>query len=297
MSWKAVFAVFALAALPGMAWNAPGHRVIAAIAYDHLTPEARAKVDELIRNHPDYQHFAAGGGGARGAFLSAANWADEIRGDDRFYDESRPDAVATPKLPGYPDMGRHGFWHYYDMPFSTDGTVLKDQPEPHAWSELKRLTAHINSSYDLVWLIHIAGDIHQPLHCTDRFMASLPNGDQGGNLEFVPPGRTLHSLWDSSLTTNVDEVDALAAELPSLVKQPLSMNVNDWIREGYDLARSDVYTFGDQIGTREMPMTLPAGYEENAHRIARVQVGRAGIRLAAVLNSLLSVTPGPAVPN
>ena len=42
-----------LIALPLQAWNATGHRIVAAIAYDHLTAKARARVDELLRQHPD----------------------------------------------------------------------------------------------------------------------------------------------------------------------------------------------------------------------------------------------------
>src|SRR5487761_2271424 len=37
------------------AWNATGHRLIAAIAYDRLNPKTRARVDDLIRRHPDYE--------------------------------------------------------------------------------------------------------------------------------------------------------------------------------------------------------------------------------------------------
>src|SRR5206468_12659245 len=42
-------------AIPAVPWNATGHRIIASIAYDNLTPAARARVDDLIRRHPDYE--------------------------------------------------------------------------------------------------------------------------------------------------------------------------------------------------------------------------------------------------
>ena len=37
----------------------------------------------------------------------------------------------------------------------------------------------------LTWLMHLVGDIHQPLHCTAVFREQFPNGDKGGNDAFV----------------------------------------------------------------------------------------------------------------
>jgi len=36
-------------------------------------------------------------------------------------------------------------------------------------------------SYDLTWLIHLVGDVHQPLHCVARITKGDPEGDKGGN--------------------------------------------------------------------------------------------------------------------
>jgi len=60
-----------------------------------------------------------------------------------------------------------------------------------------------------------------------------------------------------------------------------------WVEEGFDLAKREVYTFGPETGSREHPLPLPAGYEENARRVARVQLAKAGFRLAAALNAKL----------
>jgi hypothetical protein len=299
---RAVSLLLALV-IPVNAWNATGHRVIAAIAYDHLTAQARAQADQLIRRHPDYPMFALNAPAeprarARAAFVAASIWADQIRGDVRFYDESRPTAAPTPLLPGFPDMARHATWHYIDVPFSTDGTPLKSQPEPHALSEMRRILAELGApgfnpsrqSYGLVWLLHIVGDVHQPLHCTSRFLTSQPDGDQGGNLVFVPPGRTLHALWDQAAGADSSDaaVNRLAAEmLSAALPEPASTDLDRWIREGFDLARSQVYTFGNATGTRELPVQLPSGYEENARRIARLQIVKAGQRLSEVLNKTL----------
>ena len=157
------------------AWNATGHRLIAAIAYDRLNPKTRARVDALIRQHPDYEKLFLQGAPtepaarARAAFIAAAVWPDQIKGDPRFYDETRSNASPTQLLPGFPDMARHTTWHYYDTPITPDGAEAEIQKPPHALSELKRIlpiigikadvptTSASNPTYLLPWLAHIAG--------------------------------------------------------------------------------------------------------------------------------------------
>jgi len=284
-------------AVPAQAWNATGHRVVAAIAYDRLTPQARAQVDALLQKHPD---FAALSG--REAFLAASVWPDRIKGDGRFYDDTRPDAQPTTLLAGFPSMARHTNWHYIDIPFSQDGTRLKPAKSPNALNQLQRILkilgpADAEASYDLPWLIHLTGDVHQPLHCASRFSKSQPDGDQGGNLVFVTPGRNLHAFWDDSVGTETSDtsVDRLAAEItadyiqqrgarPRLTRGYRSTDPKKWVDEGFQLAKSEVYTFGTETGSREHPVGLPAGYEINARRVARVQMAVAGFRLADALN-------------
>ena len=60
-----------------------------------------------------------------------------------------------------------------------------------------------------------------------------------------------------------------------------------WIEEGYKLAISDVYTFGNETGTKDHPLPLPPGYEANAAKVAQQRIAIAGYRLAAVLNEKL----------
>lgn len=279
-----------LLSLPLEAWNYTGHRVVAAIAFDHLNPKAKEAVEALLKRHPD---FASASG--REAFLTAAVWPDTIKGDRRFYDDTLPDAKPTPLLPGFPDMARHTNWHYIDIPFSPDGTPLGPPKVPNALTELQRILKEpALTPYDLPWLLHLAGDVHQPLHCTQRFTRSQPQGDQGGNLVFVTPGRNLHSLWDdlAGFDTSAAYVDRYAAEVteeftkggpaPALSKDP-----RQWVDEGFALAKKIVYTFGPETGTRENPIPLPEGYEVRAQKIARVQLAKAGFRLAEVLNSKL----------
>jgi hypothetical protein len=285
---------------PAVAWNGTGHRVVAAIAYDRLTPQARAQVDALLRKHPD---FAALSG--REAFLAASVWPDTIKGDRRFYDDTRANAQPTPLLPGFPSMARHTDWHYIDLPFSPDGTPLQQPKSPNALDQLERILKTLGpadaedsaeSSYALPWLIHLTGDVHQPLHGANEFLKSLPDGDEGGNAVFVAlpgnPGRNLHTLWDGIVGTDTSDasVNSLAAGIAADYIRDhgahphLSRDPKRWIDEGFQLARSEVYTFGPEAGSREHPVALPAGYETNARRVARVRLAVAGFRLADALN-------------
>jgi hypothetical protein len=281
--------------------------VIAAIAYERLTPAARTRVDGLLRAHPDYAAFIRGipdrgapddaRARSREAFIAAAVWPDNIKGDPRFYDDTRKDAQPTPSLPGFPDMKRHTNWHYYDTPYTPDGAKSVKQAPPNALSELPRLIKEIGkapapiAAYDLPWIEHVAGDVHQPLHCVSRILKSMPDGDAGGNRVFVTPGNNLHAVWDGALGRDTSDafVTRLAADI--VKEHPAPSHIEEspkkWIKEGAEIARLQVYTFGLETGTREHPIVLPANYAENAQRVARAQVAMAGYRLAAVLNDRL----------
>ena len=293
-------------AAPAFGWNATGHRVIAAIAYDHLTPQAKLRVDALLRQHPDYTALLSGDPAdrARAAFLAASMWPDAIRSDGRFYDDTRASAKPTPLLPGFPSMARHTNWHYINVPFSPDGTPLEPVQPPNALTELQRILKEIGqpgpvAPYDLPWLMHIAGDLHQPLHCVSRFVKSGPKGDAGGNGVFVTTGagdpRTLHALWDDAGGRDASGayVDHLATEITAEFTQGhgprprVSRNPHKWVEEGFELARREVYSFGFESGSRDHPIALPQQYEANAHRIARTRLALAGFRLAYVLNERL----------
>jgi hypothetical protein len=294
--------VFYLAS-PASAWNATGHRIIAAIAYDRLTPQVRARVDALIKAHPDYATLFVNGAPeepaarARAAFITAAVWPDTIKGDPRFYDETRKDAQPTPLLAGFPDMMRHTHWHYYDMPYTPDGAPAKLAEPPSALTELPRMLKEIGkaptqiAAYDLPWIEHLTGDLGQPLHCVSRMLKSMPDGDEGGNKVFVTPGGNLHSLWDGAAGRDSSDafVTKYAAEAVTAhpVPKKIEKSPKKWIAEGYRVSISDVYTFGLETGSREHPVVLPESYLPNAQRVASAQIALSGYRLAAVLNDKL----------
>jgi hypothetical protein len=239
-----------------------------------------------------------------------------IRGSDpRFYDEQRTDVQPTPLLPGFPDMGSHGTWHYVDLNFSEDGTPVPPIDTPNALTEVTRLLGTVGgqeklASYSLPWIVHIVGDVHQPLHTVSRYSSTLPKGDRGGNdawvrpLGFevrpVPPGGqavsgvNLHSYWDrlGGSDDSPANVDRLATELAREYRERYPAVVPDthpetWVVEGFYNARSVAYSFSTNSGTMGQPIALDRDYEEASQRLSRDRLAVAGFRLAAALNEQL----------
>jgi hypothetical protein len=114
---------------------------------------------------------------------------------------------------GYSDHNQHAYWHFKDINFSPDGTPLPPPDPVDLVTQLNLMIAALPASsgasddvrsYDLVWILHLVGDAHQPLHAVGRFTAAIPNGDAGGNAESVIPatGETiaLHAFGIASLT-------------------------------------------------------------------------------------------------
>lgn len=191
---------FLILPAPGFAWNSFGHMATAGIAYQHLNPTAKGSVNKLIVKNPSYKTWKASlPAGLTDEqrnlylFMLASTWPDQIRGDSSFHDDgpgggNRPPATGGSTNIGYSDKARHKYWHFIDVPFSPDGTPLGFVPTPNAETEIAvfRQTLFSNASlklksYDLTWLLHLVGDIHQPLYATSRYTATQLTGDAGGN--------------------------------------------------------------------------------------------------------------------
>ena len=210
---------------PVQAWNDTGHMIVAYIAYQNLTPTTRARVDELLKMNPMYDTWVKGViAKQRGlaAFLSAATWPDCIKNashcpgyslDGTDHGETPPTGPEASQNIGYADKSMHKYWHYVDKPFSA-GAPGHDPKVPNAETEISLLTAAIGTSeedgiksYDVAWLEHLVGDVHQPLHCTSRFTKNHPQGDAGGNdVKFCasPCRDELHAYWDDLLGSKSD---------------------------------------------------------------------------------------------
>jgi hypothetical protein len=158
----------------------------------------------------------------------------------------------------------------------------------------------------LTWLFHLVGDVHQPLHCTAVFSERFPEGDRGGNLARIRIQSSpvnLHSFWDgllgrevsaSAIAKDVQEIENVMKERATDVRQEIVAHPSfeSWAREGLELSRTVVYLNGElkvaagRGGRDEDAPPAPAEYAPNCGRVARVQIGKAGIRLAEQLRKL-----------
>ena len=252
--------ILVLSAVPGFAWGLEGHALIARIAEAQLTPEARARVLEIL--------------GPGKTMESVASWADEVR-------RSRPES---------------GPWHYVDIPLNAPHLDLardcaKEGCVVVEIAELRRLVHDPATPPDkrreaLMFLIHFIGDMHQPLHCVD-------NHDRGGNtvqVQFFGRRSNLHSVWDSGLLTRLGTEEqlypALARESAAHARKYAKGAVPKWAEESHAAARKMVYGKLPKTASGTQ-VTIDAAYEKAADPVIRRQIELAGARLAKVLNTEL----------
>jgi hypothetical protein len=249
--------------------------VVAYVANAFLTPLARAQADALLRIDNDP--------------LTAKDMASRAVWADRF--------VAN-----HPDTRP---WQYIDIDY--DHPDLKaacpnGQCLPAKITDFERILA--NRAYPpetraaaLVWLLHLVGDVHQPLHTINR-------RDYGGNCEVIQTedGReSLHKWWDD------DVVDEIGGRDPAQLGRTLAKQVTktelaewtrgspyDWAAQSYQVAKAQVYAYTAEPHCRLPALSLSTTYEITAKAITAKQLERAGVRLAAVLNASLGTAPKPA---
>jgi S1/P1 Nuclease len=250
--------VFLLRPGPVLAWAPEGHQVVAAIAERELTPKARAQVAALL--------------GGEAMMVLQSSWADEIR-------DQRPETTS---------------WHYVNIEIGSggynagrdcgDGNCVVAQIErdrrvlsdPHAPQAAK--------AEALRFLIHFVADLHQPLHAADR-------NDKGGNEELVrlrTKRTSLHQIWDQDVVTALGQDSArVAAQIDSSLtpqqKAQLRAGTPEaWANESFAIAGREIYAKLPPTGQ----IRLPDDYADAESGVTRLQLARAGLRLAAILNGI-----------
>jgi hypothetical protein len=182
-----------------------------------------------------------------------------------------------------------------DYPFSRDGTSLPPVLSPKAETQIgvfRQVLASDASddlkSYDLCWLLHIVGDVHQPLHCTARVTKADPTGDKGGNdVKLTDQAPKLHAFWDETL-----DFAARGASPPWFAqtlkkadkKQAAERDEKRWVQESFKIAKDKIYK--KPIGSDNGPFALTK-YRGMASKLAKQRVELAGERLANLLNTEL----------
>ncbi len=295
-----------------VAWNDQGHMSVAYIAYQQLTPTTKARLKALLALNPyasdpeKWPKLLAKGPAGEDVdemtFMIAATWPDAIRRDKTYHSDGlqggdRPptDGTATNNS-GYDDHAMHKYWHFVDTPFSPDGTVLPPIPTPNAQDRITAFRGVLKSnepdalkSYDLVWLLHLAGDVHQPLHCATRVTAPDKEGDAGGNaVKLTTCGSCeLHGFWDQALgtSTSLKTVITRAKTIPQAKGTATSdLNEADWVDESFAAAKKTAYK-KPPIGGGHGPFTPTKGYRTAVGSIAEKRIALAGARLANILNA------------
>ena len=251
--WLALI-ILVLNAHDSSAWGPQGHRVIGFIAEDHLQPE----VKKIILQKFNIKSLAG-----------VATWADVVRKKKK---EQNP-------------------WHYTNI---VEGEltykVSRDCPSLQCVTEKIKEFSEIledrSSSLKqkkaaLKYLVHFVGDVHQPLHLGNK------KDRGGGTLRFPYKGKivSLHYLWDGGL---IDWRKPLANYAENLNGKILATEistwsqstVNDWANESRSLALNAAYKVEKDGITKS--------YINRGREIINLRLAQAGVRLANLLNKILT---------
>ncbi|MDB5233776.1 MAG: hypothetical protein JWR44_769 [Hymenobacter sp.] len=244
-----------------LAWGVLGHRAVARIAENHLSPSAKREVD-LILGHE--------------TLPLVSTWPDELRSDPQ-YKETAP-------------------WHYVNVATGLDFAAFVAQltvtPAPavptNAYTALLQVRKDLKDPKKtaeerlvaLKFLVHLVGDVHQPLHVGHA-------EDRGGNsIQVSWRGRdtNLHSIWDGDLVeypgfTFTEMAAAYDHAEPAQIKQWQKDDMTTWLFESYQFC-TPIYT--SAATNPKFDYHFYPGFGPTAEQ----QILKAGIRLAGVLNEL-----------
>jgi hypothetical protein len=260
-SLAAIAAILTVLFVPGSlwSWGRMGHRASSMLADSRLTPAAVAAIRDLLEPGED--------------LADISNWADRQR-----------------EVPGT------GPWHYVNVPITASRYDAKFcQPKGCVVSKIEDFSrvlldpkaARKEKQQALKFLVHFLQDLHQPVHVGD-------NGDRGGNdlqLRWFDVGTNLHRLLDSQIIDRYGQDEAQwAQELNALATPEKSMAwsrglLADWATESLEAAKllyrrpglQDLLKPGTKLGEEYYRVALP---------IVRLQLARAGIRVAWMLNQI-----------
>lgn len=272
---RAAFILLAVAGISAWttdasAWGRKGHAAVAALAQAHLTPTAQAQVEALLRDDLDRDGKSSG----RTTLAQIASWPDEIRdiapkGEYAGW-HTRANPVCSDALGACQDG------HCVDENIIHYAALLRDKQQP----------VRVRNEA-LKWVVHLVGDLHQPLHSG----VGLDKGQVKVELEGLKakPGATLHQAWDSQLAElalsrgplqwHAYSQAPLAAEAPT-----------QWMLETRQIALRAVYQPLEGFACDaklKSPVLLDCAYQEQAVPVIREQMERAGSRLAQLLNQSL----------
>jgi S1/P1 Nuclease len=288
--FAAVTMAFALTLMrveAAQAWGDEGHEVIGLVARSFLDPAVRDKVQAMLDADTDTltAHDIA----------DAATWADKYRDANvnGARQATRQWHFVDIEL-SKPDLDQACFGH----PGLPRGTLASNGPaQACVVDKINEFAAELASPgidagervVALKFVLHLVGDMHQPLHSSD-------DNDRGGNEKRasavgVRPG-TLHHYWDTEFVEQLGPDPKRTADLLIAHISPRDATAwaqgtpSEWALESFQVAKDDAYGRLPTPNTRG-GYRLPDGYVAMAKRDVAMQLSKAGVRLAAVLNKAL----------
>jgi hypothetical protein len=244
--------------LSSMAWGLLGHRIIGEIADSYLTVNARAGIKKILGDE---------------SIAMASNWADFIKSDTNFK------YLNT--------------WHYIDFKKGLSYEQMKDSLQidtaADAYTKLNFLIKELkkkNLALDkqrmyLRLLIHIAGDIHQPLHVS-------PEGTSGGNdikLTWFNTPSNLHRVWDENL---IESQELSYTEYAKSINHTTATQRKTWQKQPLSQWLYESYTISQHLHDEITEANPKLGYRYNFDHLETLneQLLKGGVRLAGLLNSI-----------
>jgi len=299
------------------AWNHTGHKVVAELAWREMSGAKRKAISDLLKQHPHYAlllaaNVAPGVDTNEWVFLNASVWPDMVR----------PARGNAPEKSSEITKYHHSPWHYVSIPYVLPADAKKISASSFNTPATNILTALTNNlaalkdsslspadrAVALCWVLHLIGDLHQPLHAATLLSEAYPTGDMGGNsLAVVDASNVplnLHSFWDQLLDTG-DSYEFVATVADNIAKAPQydpsnlpeyksDVTIRSWADESFVAAVNFAYAEGNlkfadwrsynsgKTASAEIPH-LKSTYIINANDVARRRVSLAGRRLAEIL--------------
>lgn len=243
--------------LKAMCWGQLGHRIVGEIAEGYLTSKAKAEIKKILGDE---------------SIAIASTWADFIKSDTAYK------YLNT--------------WHYCDfakgLTYDQLKKELKKDTVKDAYTainfltkELKKKTlAQVKKKMYLQLLIHIVGDVHQPLHAS-------PEGTSGGNdvkLQWFGGNSNLHRVWDEQLIEDqklsyTEFTKAINHTASSERKKWQSQPVSQWLYESYVISQQ-------LIDDAKENSKLSYRYSYDHIATVKQQLVKGGVRLAGLLNDI-----------
>lgn len=292
-------------------WDDSGHRTVAQIAKDALKddPEAAKALADVLQADPRHR-----------SLYEASKWPDVLKS------ESPQGATFDSKQ--HVNIDAH--WHFVDIPYDATAeemaAIINDNgaiPDPtkqdtanvvtairYYVAQLKDLKnspapeAALKRADAVSWLIHLVGDIHQPLHCTTVLHAlpgynpsALHHKDIGGNgMMILWPVKSwkkyqdnLHSFWDDQLDLDKELNDS---DIPATATTIESEHGKDSLAEQLKLAdpenwAKESFAFHEKAYNTPYMKKPSTEYQDWVKQVAHLRLALAGYRLASLLEDVL----------